>query len=201
MEEKITQHSKKTEEPPEVISGKEEPTPQAEVPKPESELDQKNKALEKTTNKYLRTYAELENFKKHAAKEKADWIKYANEDLLREFLTVLDSLSRAKSHGESSPELSQWIEGVSLTIKQFEDTLGRFGVTPIQAVGVPFNPSVHQAMSQVESEEAAGTVIEEFQKGYRLHDRVLRPALVSVAKNRQAENITEEEKEGGSHHG
>lgn len=195
MEKKTPQELKKPEDSPEPVSGEETAPAQEEEARPgtdlehlKAELDKKTREAQEFTDKYLRVYAELENFKKRAAKEKANWIKYANEDPLKEFLTVLDNLSRAKDHSNTSSELSQWAEGVSLTIKQFEDILTRFGVTPIKALGTPFDPSVHQAMSQVESDQEDGIVIEEFQTGYRLHDRVLRPALVAVAKKKHSEN-------------
>jgi molecular chaperone GrpE len=203
MEEKTPQELKKPEESTESVSG-EETTPAEEAQSEtvldclKSELDKKNLEAQEFTDKYLRACAELENVKKRVKKEKSDWIKYANEDLLKEFLTVLDNLSRAKDLGDSSTEPSQWLEGVSLTIKQFEDILARFGVKPIKALGTPFDPSVHQAMSQMESDEDEGIVIEEFQKGYRLHDRVLRPAMVVVAKKKYPEK---KEEEGGGNHG
>lgn len=147
-------------------------------------LDQKSREAQEFMDKYLRTYAELENFKKRIAKDQADWIKYANEELLRPLLTVMDNLMRAKAHSQPSPELSQWVAGVELTVKQFEETLAKFGVTAIKTLGLPFDPSAHQAMLHVDSEAEEGTVVEEFQKGYLLHDRVLRPALVAVAKKK-----------------
>ena len=204
MEEKTPQELNKPEESAKAVSEEETAPAQEEKAKPETELerlkaelDKKTKEAQEFNDKYLRTYAELENFKKRAIKEKSDWIKYANEDLLKEFLTVQDNLSRAKDHGNSSTELSQWLEGVSLTIKQFEDILARYGVKPMKALGTPFDPSVHQAMSQMESDKDEGIVIDEFQKGYYLHDRVLRPALVVVAKKKRSEK----KKEGGGNHG
>ena len=152
-------------------------------------LDKKSQEAQESMDKYLRTYAELENFKKRIAKDQADWIKYANEGLIRELLTVMDNLMRAKAHSsQPSPELSQWVAGVELTVKQFEETLAKFGVTAIKTVGLPFDPSIHQAMLHMDSEAEAGVIVEEFQKGYLLHDRVLRPALVAVAKKKSPDS-------------
>lgn len=131
--------------------------------------------------KLLRSYAEIENFKKRAARDRAEWFKYANEGLLKEFLSVLDSLARARAQGEGSPELSKWVDGVALIIKQCEDILSRFGVKAIETEGREFDPAVHQALARVESGQEPGTIVEEVQKGYLLHDRVLRPSLVTVA--------------------
>jgi molecular chaperone GrpE len=154
----------------------------AETPAPEA-ID-KDSEIAQLKDKLLRSYAEIENYKKRAAKDRADWVKYANEGLLKEFLAVVDSLIRAKTQGEGSPELAQWVDGVALIIKQLEDILSRFGVQPVEALEKPFDPSVHQAMAQVESDREPGMVVEEVQKGYKLYDRVLRPSLVTVAKNR-----------------
>jgi molecular chaperone GrpE len=149
-----------------------------------TELANKTQEAQELRDKYLRAYAELENFKKRALKDQAEWVKYANESLLRELLTVMDNLRRAQSHAPSSSELSPWVAGVELTVKQFDETLAKFGVTTIKALGQPFDPTVHQAMLQVESEMEEGIIVEELQKGYLLHDRVLRPALVAVAKKK-----------------
>jgi len=180
---------------PRSASGGETAPVQPERARKEEELEQLNAQLDKKSqeaqefmDKYLRTYAELENFKKRIAKDQADWIKYANEGLIRELLTVMDNLMRAKAHSQPSPELSQWVAGVELTVKQFEETLAKFGVTSIKTLGLPFDPSVHQAMLHMDSEAEAGVIVEEFQKGYLLHDRVLRPALVAVAKKKSPDS-------------
>ena len=147
-------------------------------------LEGKSQEVKELRDKLLRSYAEIENYKKRTAKDREEWVNYANEGLLKELLTVLDNLSRAKTHGELTPELSKWMDGVTLTIKQFEGLLTKFGVRPIEAVNRPFDPSVHQAMAQVESEGEEGTIVEEYQKGYWLHDRVLRPSMVTIAKKK-----------------
>ena len=161
-----------------------ESTLEEELERFKAELEKRTQEVQELKNKYLRSYAELENFKKRTIKDQAEWVKYANEALLRELLTVMDNLMRAKSHTPSSSEVSQWMTGVGLTVKQFEETLAKFGVTAIKALGKPFNPAVHQAMLQMESEAEEGTVVEELQRGFLLHDRVLRPALVAVAKKK-----------------
>jgi molecular chaperone GrpE len=148
--------------------------------------------------KYLRTYAEFENFKKRIAKEQSDQSRYANERLLRALLPVLDNLARAISHSKESGNLDKLVEGLELTEKAFVSVLNKFGVAVIESLGRPFDPVHHQAMIQVETDEKEeNTVVEEFQRGYLLHDRVLRPALVSVAKNRKkaASPLPEQETE------
>lgn len=132
-------------------------------------------------DKYLRERADLENYRRRVQKDKEDLMKYGNECLLLEILPVLDNMERALSHA-SEESLSAVIEGVSLTRSMLLSVLKKFGVEPVEAKGAVFDPAFHQAMCQIESADAEpNTVIEEFQKGYLLNDRLLRPAMVSVA--------------------
>lgn len=141
------------------------------------------KEAEAATNwdKYLRERADLENYRRRAQKDKEDLQKYGNECLLVEILPVMDNMERALDH-VSEESLSAVIEGVNLTRSMLLGVLKKFGVEPVNAKGSTFDPAFHQAMYRVESVDAApNTVIEEFQKGYVLNDRLLRPAMVSVA--------------------
>ena len=133
---------------------------------------------------YLRERADMENLRKRHQRDKEDAIRFANDRLLKEMIPVLDNLERAVDHAEQGSDDSQGLlEGVNMTINQFRKALEDFGIKPINAVGTDFDPNLHQAMGQVESEEQApNTVATEFQKGYLLHDRLLRPSLVMVAK-------------------
>ena len=136
-------------------------------------------------DKYLRLAAEFENYKRRAQRDQRDSIRFGNESLLKNLLPIIDNLERAikcaKEAGTSGPLL----EGVELTHKQFLETVSKLGVRQICSQGNPFDPAVHQAVVQVESGNVApNTVVEEFQKGYFLHDRILRPAMVSVAKEK-----------------
>ncbi len=133
-------------------------------------------------DRYLRLAAEFENYKKRAQKDQAEYAKYANERLLRELLPVLDNLQRALQHAQQSGSTNGLIEGVELTCKQYLEVLSRFGVRPIPSVGLPFDPALHQAVATVDPKgQAPNTIVEEYEKGYYLHDRVLRPATVTVA--------------------
>jgi molecular chaperone GrpE len=142
------------------------------------------KGIESAANwdKYLRERADLENYRKRVQKEKEEILKYGNESFILEVLPSLDNLERAISHA-SEEGLSAIIEGVRLTLSMLLSTLKKFGVTPLEVVpGTPFDPALHQAMAQVESaDQEPNTVVAEFQKGYLLNDRLLRPAMVSVA--------------------
>ena len=133
---------------------------------------------------YLRERADLENARKRHQRDKEDALRFANDRLLKEMIPVLDNLERAVDHAGQSDDTNQGLlEGVNMTINQFRKALEDFGIKPIKAIGAEFDPNLHQAMGQVESaDQPPNTVVTEFQKGYLLHDRLLRPALVMVAK-------------------
>lgn len=135
-------------------------------------------------DKYIRAAAELENFKKRTSREMNDLRKYANEALLRELLPVIDNLERATSITTNGDEKSvqSVVEGVDLTRKEIVKVMDRFNVKPIESMHQPFDPNFHQAVSREENNEfPENTVLREFQKGYLIHDRLLRPAMVVVS--------------------
>lgn len=144
--------------------------------------------LKTAQDRYLRLAAEFENYKKRAQKDQADYIKYANERILKDLLTVLDNLQRALQHAQQPGGTNGLVQGVELTCKQYIETLARFGVKEISSVGLPFDPVVHQAVAMVEAGagQAPNTVVAEHEKGYYLYDRVLRPAMVTVAASNKA---------------
>lgn len=147
----------------------------------EEALAKKEAEVAANWDKYLRERADLENYRRRVQKEKEDLMKYGNECLLAEILPVLDNMERALDHA-SEESLSAIIEGVTLTRSMLLSVLKKFGVEPIETKGVTFDSAFHQAMCQIESNDVApNCVIEEYQKGYLLNDRLLRPAMVSVA--------------------
>jgi molecular chaperone GrpE len=146
--------------------------------------------LKDTHERLLRSAAEFENFKKRTVKEKEDTQKFGSEKLLRDFLPVMDNLERALDHAEQH-DPKQVIEGVKLVQKLFESTLSRHGVTAFSALGKPFDPAFHEALMQQESDEPAGTVVSEMARGYKLNDRLIRPAAVVVGKPRTPPPPTE----------
>jgi molecular chaperone GrpE len=153
-------------------------------------------------DKYIRLAAEFENYKRRAQRDQSDAIRYANESLLKNLLSTLDNLERAIQCGKDAGASGSLLEGVELTHKQFLEIVGKLGVRQVSSTGNPFDPNMHQAVAQVESETAEpNTVVEEFQKGYFLHDRILRPAMVTVAKEKsdQTETTTSQDtgEEGG----
>ena len=131
---------------------------------------------------YLRARADLDNFRKRAQREKEDLLKFSNETILRELLPVIDNLERALQHAVVDGEKGL-LQGVELTLGQFSKVLEKFNVKAIDAVGEPFDPACHEAMGQIESaEQPPNTVVQLLQKGYLLNDRLLRPAMVLIAK-------------------
>ena len=142
-----------------------------------------NDRLKDTHERLLRTAAEFDNFKKRALKEKEDVQKFGIERLLKDFLPVMDNLERALDHADQH-DPKQVIDGVRLVQKLFDTTLAKHGVVGFSAVGKPFDPSLHEALMQQESDQPAGTVVSEMARGYKLNDRLVRPAAVVVAKPR-----------------
>lgn len=131
----------------------------------------------------LRAAADLDNFKKRAQKEKEELQKFGNEKLLKDFLPVLDNLDRAMDHAMKTADFEGLKKGLTMTRKQFEDALGKHGVKAFSSAGQPFDPRLHEAMQQVETKDVAPNhVVFEMVRGYTLNDRLIRPALVSVAK-------------------
>jgi len=147
------------------------------------QIEQLKKEVEAGQDRYLRERAELENFKKRMQREKNEAVRFASEPLLRDLLPVVDNLERALQHG--SAEGQSVVEGVQMVLKSLLETLERHGVKRVEAVGEPFDPSKHQAIAHVESEEhPANHVAEQHLIGYQLHDRLLRPAMVSVSRGK-----------------
>ncbi len=133
--------------------------------------------------KMLRAVADLENYKKRAAKEKDEVQKFGSEKLLRDFLPVVDNFDRALEHARTSGDLESLKKGVEMTRKLFEDTLGKHGVKGFSSKGEPFDPNRHEAMSAAETDELPPNhVHSEYLRGFTLNDRLIRPALVVVSK-------------------
>lgn len=161
--------------------------PPAETPAEPTLADQlaaSRAEAQKNWDLYLRERADLENFRKRAQRDKEELGKFANEGILKELVPAVDSLERALDHARQDGAGGETLlKGVELTLAQFQKVLEKFGVVAIKSLGQPFDPARHEAMGQVESaDQPANTVVQEYQKGYLLNDRLLRPALVMVAK-------------------
>jgi molecular chaperone GrpE len=145
-------------------------------------LAAKTEECQGLTDRYLRSAAEFENSKRLAQRDQRDQIRYGNEQMLKELLPVVDSLERAVKAAKDSGNSEGLVQGVELTLKQLMGVLTKFGIQPVSTVGQPFDPTAHHAvMSVAAAQIPENHVVEEFQRGYRLHDRILRAAMVSVS--------------------
>ena len=153
-------------------------------PRVDPELQAARDEVQANFARYQRLAADFENYKRRTRQELGDRTQYANEELLRKLLPILDNLRRALDHAPEGVDRN-WFEGLRMVVRQFEDTMQAQGVSPIPAVGEKFDPSQHEAIAREETDEhEEGTIVEEMQPGYRLHERVLRPTLVKVAHPR-----------------
>lgn len=142
--------------------------------------------VEELTRDLQRMAADFANYRKRTDAERVDFVKYAKSDLIARLLDVLDGYDRALGTVPDEAKKQPWVEGMWLVERKLRSILEAEGLTPIDSLGKPFDPYMHQAVAHLESDEPEGTVIAEFSKAYRLHDRVIRPALVTVAKARAA---------------
>jgi molecular chaperone GrpE len=149
-------------------------------------LEAKEKEAAENYNQYLRAMAELDNYRKRAARDKEDAIKYGNEKLIKDILPILDSLDRAlqqASEISARNNFEAFQQGLGLIHSQILGCLERHGVVKIAAKGEEFDPDKHQALMQVQTPEMEGNrVVDEYESGYTLHGRLLRPSKVSVSK-------------------
>ena len=136
------------------------------------------------TRDLQRLAADFSNYRKRNEAERAEFAKFAKADLIRRLLDVLDGYDRALETVPAELKAQPWVEGMWLVERKLRGVLESEGLQPVDSLGKPFDPYLHEAVASVESDEPEGTVVNEFQKAYRLHDRVIRPALVSVATPR-----------------
>jgi molecular chaperone GrpE len=170
-------------------SGEGEAASVSESSEIKAKLAEKEKEAAANYDKYVRAVAELDNYKKRAAKEKADIIKFGNEEVIKDMLPFMDSLDRALEHAESNTDILAFKEGLKLIQEQLLCCLKKHGVESIECAGKEFDPNFHDAMMQVDSEHhAENQVINVFQRGYLLNGRLLRPAKVSVCKKKNIDN-------------
>jgi len=151
------------------------------------------KESEKNYDLYLRSQAEMDNLRKRNRKEREDYLKFANENLIKEMLPVLDNLEKALSHSKNENTVHALKEGITLTLKGLKDTLSKSGLQEVKALGEPFDPSFHEAVSQMDDPKAKpGIVLTELQKGYTLNTRLIRPAMVVVNRHKAGHKGDEE---------
>ena len=172
----------------------------AEVPlekMTKDELLQTVKGLQEKSGKdhdlYLRARAEVDNILKRNKREKEEWVKFSNESIIKELLPVLDNLDMAISHSNDENSLHALREGVELTLKGLRDILNKSGLEEVKAIGEPFDPCFHHAVSAEEDKNAEdGVILKELQKGYTLHERLIRPAMVVLSKGKGNEEKNHE---------
>jgi len=165
----------------EVPLGMEQLMPEERILQLEAELTAKSKESTENWDRFIRERADLENYRKRVSREKEELLSYCTKSLIEEILPVVDNLERALSHTDNDDN-SPVVEGIRMTHGMLLAALKKFGVTAVESPGAPFDPAFHQAMAQVPtSDTPPNTVMEEFQKGYMLKERLLRPAMVSVS--------------------
>lgn len=203
----MTQTSRKAhQDPPDELKTKpqqESPGPDAEPPgacfDPETAsaeqwaalIESKDTEICQIKDRALRLGAEMENTRKRLERERSECVQFANEAIIRELLPIVDNLERALEHAPKDSNVQSLTEGVSNTLKAFLDSLARFGCVPFEAIGKAFDPNYHEAVMQEDSNDVPeNTVLQELQKGYTLHSRLLRPSIVVIsrrgAKTKQA---------------
>ena len=147
-------------------------------------LQEKTREAEEHYERLLRLAAEMENLKKRQERERADLLQFANENLIKELLPVVDNLELALDHSRQLQAPAPLLEGLERVHQSFLKALAKFGVTPLGSMGQPFDPAFHNAVMQEEAPEVPDCeVLKEMQKGYLLHNRLIRPAMVVVARN------------------
>ncbi len=156
----------------------------------EEKLESMEQESKESYDRFLRVSAEFENYKKRAAREMNDFRKFANESFVKAMLPVVDNLDRAiESSNNDNRSNSSVVEGVNMTLKEILKIFEQFGVKPFQSLGKTFDPALHQAVMQEESDDhPEKTILNELEKGYMMHDRLLRPATVVVSKKTDSEN-------------
>jgi molecular chaperone GrpE len=169
----------------EPASGAKGKTAAEQAEKPGGPLEEALAEIARVRDQLLRTAADFDNFRKRTRRELDDAHKRGKEELLRELLPVFDNLERAAIHAGQASDAKAVADGVGMVLKQFQDTLAKVGIKRVPAVGVPFDPSLHEAIQQIETDDhPPGTIVSEVQPGYAMGDRLVRASMVVVAKPR-----------------
>jgi molecular chaperone GrpE len=155
--------------------------PAAAPATPEERLAAVTAERDDMKDRMLRIAAEFENWKKRSRKEQTEAVAQARESVLKDVLEIADNLERATGAQAQKTDAAAVVKGVNLVLRLFQQKLERYEVRPFETVGQPFDPRIHEAISRVESDVPAGAIANELQKGYRVGERLLRPAMVSVS--------------------
>ena len=152
-----------------------------------AKLEAAKAETQKIREQLLRTAADFDNFRKRTRKDIEEAQRKTSERVLLEILPVADNLERAVTAAQQSTDFGSVVEGVTMVLRFFEDAMSRLGVERIKSLGQGFDPGLHEAVQQIESDEPAGTVVTEMTPGYRLSGKLLRPAMVAVARPRASD--------------
>jgi len=160
---------------------------------PADEFVKMSEELRDWKDKYMRALAESENMRKRLTKERQEFVEFTKRDLFRDLLDPIDQFTAALSHADNaSPDVQQWAMGFKMILNQLNEFLSSQGITPFDSLGKTFDPSRHEALETIETEEEPdGTILREYKRGYLIRDQLLRPAAVQVAKT-----PTQTEKQG-----
>ena len=176
---------------PDVHAGKDK-SDDKKVKRLHDELEKAHAETKELQERYLRSAADFENYKKRMAKEAEENRKFAKEELIKAVIPTIDNLERAITHSENNAEAGALLEGIKMIYKQLTDTLAKFGVEQIESLGKPFDPNFHQALMQVKTNESPpNTVVTEVTKGYLLNGRLIRPSMVGVSVREGNEPVQE----------
>ncbi len=153
-----------------------------EIEQKKAELPAEKSELELLNERLLRALADFDNYKKRVALEQDQFVKYANEAIIKELIPSLDGMAKALETAEALKVNDNLVKGLALVKRQMIDTLTKFGVEEIEALDKPYDPNLHEAIMQKDSDKPANVIVEEVQKGFTLHGRVIRPSMVIVSK-------------------
>jgi molecular chaperone GrpE len=141
--------------------------------------------VEELTRDLQRVAADFANYRRRNEAERADFARFAKAELITKLLEVLDNFDRALETVPADLRTQPWVEGMWLVERKLRDILASEGLETVDSVGKPFDPYIHEALAHVDADAPEGTVVDEVRKAYKLHDRVIRPALVTVAKRKE----------------
>jgi molecular chaperone GrpE len=169
-----------------IVNGQDDP-----IKELEAKLEAKEKEAGETYDRLLRASAEFDNYKKRSSREMEEFRKFANQSLIKEMLSVVDNLELAMNSTDGHKAIDKdLLQGLEMTHKEILRVFDKFNVKPIDAKGQPFDPTFHEAVMQEETDDSPkNTVINELQRGYMIHDRLLRPSMVVVAKPKENPNV------------
>jgi molecular chaperone GrpE len=165
-------------------------SPEDQVAALTARLDAVESGKRELEDRHLRSVAEFENFKKRLRREQAESARFAVDPLVRDLLPAVDNLERAVAHAGADQGSAALVEGVSLVLRSVDEVLSRHGVTPIEAEpGDAFDPALHEAVERRETDGEPNRIVQQWERGYLLHDRLLRPARVTVSGPRSSKHV------------